>query len=174
MLDLTSKLFEQRIIMLTGSIDDLVAESVVAQLLYLEHENPNKDISIYINSQGGSITSGMAIVDTMNFIKCDVSTVCIGQAASMGSFILASGKKGKRYSLPSSVVMIHQPSGGAVGKADVVLSEAEHLEKINKKMVTKLAKLTNNSFEEMEKQMKFDNFMDSEQALKMGLIDKIL
>lgn len=174
MLNLDYELLNNRIIMLTGHIDDELAKSIVSQLIYLEHKNPNKDISIYINSGGGSITAGMAIVDTMNFLKNDISTVCVGQAASMASFILAAGTKGKRYALPSSTIMIHSPSGGAVGKADVVMSEAEHLQKVKTKIVTNLAKLTNNSFENMEEQMSYDHFMFVDEALKLGIIDKII
>lgn len=175
MLNLTSELLQSRIIFLTGHIDDELAESIVSQLIYLALNNPRqKDINLYINSGGGSITAGMAIYDTMNYINCDVSTVCVGQAASMASFILAAGAKGKRYAMPSSQIMIHSPSGGAVGKADVVMSEAEHLKKIKNRVVTMLAKLTNNSYETMEKELSYDNFMFVDRALEIGLIDKIL
>ena len=163
--DLYSRILEDRIIMLSGEIDDNVANIVVAELLYLDSIN-HDDISLYINSNGGSITSGMAIYDTMNYIKSDVSTICIGMCASMAAFLLSSGKKGKRYSLKNSEIMIHQPLGGAKGQATIL--------KIRDKMNKIMAENTNNDIEIIEKDTERDNFMSSEEALSYGIIDKIL
>lgn len=171
--DLYSRLLKDRIIMLSGEIDDNLANIIVAELLYLDSIN-HDDISIYINSNGGSITSGMAIFDTMNFIKSDVSTICIGMAASMAAFLLASGKKGKRYSLKNSEIMIHQPLGGAKGQATEIKIAAERIIRIRNKMNKMLSEMTNKSISEIEKDTERDNFMTSEDALEYGIIDKIL
>ena len=171
--DLYSRILEDRIIMLSGEIDDNVANIVVAELLYLDSIN-HDDISLYINSNGGSITSGMAIYDTMNYIKSDVSTICIGMCASMAAFLLSSGKKGKRYSLKNSEIMIHQPLGGAKGQATEIQIAAERILKIRDKMNKIMAENTNNNIEIIEKDTERDNFMSSEEALSYGIIDKIL
>ena len=170
---LYSRILEDRIIMLSGEIDDNVANIVVAELLYLDSIN-HDDISLYINSNGGSITSGMAIYDTMNYIKSDVSTICIGMCASMAAFLLSSGKKGKRYSLKNSEIMIHQPLGGAKGQATEIKIAAERILKIRDKMNKIMAENTNNDIEIIEKDTERDNFMSSEEALSYGIIDKIL
>lgn len=171
--DLYSRILEDRIIMLSGEIDDNVANIVVTELLYLDSIN-HDDISLYINSNGGSITSGMAIYDTMNYIKSDVSTICIGMCASMAAFLLSSGKKGKRYSLKNSEIMIHQPLGGAKGQATEIKIAAERILKIRDKMNKIMAENTNNDIEIIEKDTERDNFMSSEEALSYGIIDKIL
>ncbi len=171
--DIYSRLLKNRIILLSGEIDDTLSNSIVAQLLYLDGINHN-DISIYINSPGGSITSGMAIYDTMNFIKSDVSTICIGMAASMAAFLLSSGTKGKRYCLPNSEVMIHQPLGGAQGQATEIKIAAERIIKLKKKLNTLLAKQTGKSLKKIEKDTERDYYLDSEEAKDYGLIDKIL
>lgn len=171
--DIYSRLLKDRIIMLNGEIDDNLANSIVAQLLYLDSIN-NDDISLYINSPGGSITAGMAIYDTMNYIKSDVSTICIGTAASMGAFLLASGEDKKRYCLPNSEVMIHQPLGGAQGQATEIKIAAERILKLKNKLNTILAKKTKKSLKQIEKDTERDNFMDSNEALSYGLIDKII
>ena len=171
--DLYSRILEDRIIMLSGEIDDNVANIVVAELLYLDSIN-HDDISLYINSNGGSITSGMAIYDTMNYIKSDVSTICIGMCASMAAFLLSSGKNGKRYSLKNSEIMIHQPLGGAKGQATEIKIAAERILKIRDKMNKIMAENTNNDIEIIEKDTERDNFMSSEEALSYGIIDKIL
>ena len=171
--DIYSRLLNDRIIFLSDEVNDATASLVVAQLLFLEAQDPDKDISLYINSPGGSVTAGMAIYDTMNFIKCDVSTICIGMAASMGAFLLSAGAKGKRIALPHSEIMIHQPLGGAQGqasdikiRADLILRTRDMLNKI-------LAENTGKSIEQIEKDTDRDNFMTAEQALEYGLIDKI-
>ena len=171
--DIYSRLLNDRIIFLSDEVNDATASLVVAQLLFLEAQDPDKDISFYINSPGGSVTAGMAIYDTMNFIKCDVSTICIGMAASMGAFLLSAGAKGKRIALPHSEIMIHQPLGGAQGqasdikiRADLILRTRDMLNKI-------LAENTGKSNEQIEKDTDRDNFMTAEQALEYGLIDKI-
>ena len=171
--DIYSRLLNDRIIFLSDEVNDATASLVVAQLLFLEAQDPDKDISFYINSPGGSVTAGMAIYDTMNFIKCDVSTICIGMAASMGAFLLSAGAKGKRIALPHSEIMIHQPLGGAQGqasdikiRADLILRTRDMLNKI-------LAENTGKSIEQIEKDTDRDNFMTAEQALEYGLIDKI-
>ena len=171
--DLYSKLFEDRIIMIYGEIDDNVSNIVVAELLYLDSIN-NDDISLYINSNGGSITAGMAIYDTMNFIKSDVSTICIGMCASMAAFLLSSGKKGKRYSLKNSEIMIHQPLGGASGQATEIKIAADRILKIRKNMNKILSLNTNKDIKTIKKDTERDNFMSSYEALSYGIIDKIL
>lgn len=171
--DIYSKLLEERIIFITGEINDALANTVVAQLLYLEAKDAAKDIDVYINSPGGSVTSGLAIYDTMNFIKCDVSTICIGMAASMAAFLLSGGAKGKRYALPSSEIMIHQPLGGAQGQASDIAIQAEHILKIKKNINEILAKNTGKPYEEIEKDTDRDNYLSAEEALEYGLIDKI-
>ena len=171
--DIYSRLLEDRIIMLSGEIDDAVANTVVAQLLYLEGKDPDKDISIYINSPGGSVTAGLAIYDTMNYIKCDVNTICIGMAASMGAFLLSSGTKGKRYSLPNSEIMIHQPLGGAQGQASDIKNQADHIIKIKTKLNKILAENTGKDFAVVENDTDRDNYLSAEEALEYGLIDKI-
>ena len=171
--DIYSRLLKDRIIILNGEINDSSANNVVAQLLYLDSLNHN-DISIYINSPGGSITSGMAIYDTINFIKSDVSTICIGMAASMAAFLLSSGKHGKRFCLKNSEVMIHQPLGGAQGQATEIKIAAERIIKLRTKMNQILANNTGNSFEKVDKDTERDYFMDSAEALEYGIVDKIL
>ena len=172
--DIYSRLLKDRIIMLTGEINDAVANAVVAQLLFLAAEDDKKDISIYINSPGGSITAGMAIYDTMNLIKPDVSTICVGMAASMGAFLLAAGKKGKRYALPNSEIMIHQPLGGAQGQATEIQIAAKHILKVKERMNTILSNLTNQPLEKIEADTERDNYMFAQDALEYGLVDKIL
>ena len=171
--DLYSKLLEDRIIMIYGEIDDNVSNIVVAELLYLDSIN-NDDISLYINSNGGSITAGMAIYDTMNFIKSDVSTICIGMCASMAAFLLSSGKKGKRYSLKNSEIMIHQPLGGASGQATEIKIAEDRILKIRKNMNKILSLNTNKDIKTIKKDTERDNFMSSYEALSYGIIDKIL
>ena len=171
--DIYSRLLKDRIIILNGEINDSLANSIVAQLLFLDSEN-HEDISLYINSPGGVITSGMAIYDTMNFIKSDVSTICIGLAASMAAFILSSGKKGKRYALPNAEVMIHQPLGGAQGQATEIKIAAEHILKLKDKLKTILAKNTNKPLEKIQNDTERDYFLTSDDALEYGLIDKII
>lgn len=171
--DLYSKLLEDRIIMIYGEIDDNVSNIVVAELLYLDSIN-NDDISLYINSNGGSITAGMAIYDTMNFIKSDVSTICIGMCASMAAFLLSSGKKGKRYSLKNSEIMIHQPLGGASGQATEIKIAADRILKIRKNINKILSMNTNKDIKTIKKDTERDNFMSSYEALSYGIIDKIL
>ena len=171
--DIYSRLLKDRIIILSGEIDDNLANSIVAQLLYLDSIN-NDTINLYINSPGGSITSGMAIYDTMNFIKSDVSTICIGMAASMAAFLLSSGKKGKRFCLPNSEVMIHQPLGGAQGQATEIKIAAERILKLKDKLNTILAKNTGKSLKQIERDTERDNFMDSNEAFEYGIVDKVL
>ncbi|MDY5263455.1 MAG: ATP-dependent Clp endopeptidase proteolytic subunit ClpP [Eubacteriales bacterium] len=171
--DIYSRLLEDRIIFLTGEINDAVADVVVAQLIYLEGKDPTKDINLYINSPGGSVTAGMAIYDTMNYIKCDVSTICIGLAASMGAFLLSSGAKGKRFSLPNSEIMIHQPLGGAQGQASDIAIQAENILRCKKKLNKILAANTGQKIETIEKDTDRDNYMTAEEAKKYGLIDDI-
>ena len=171
--DLYSRLLKDRIIMLTGEIDDNIANIVVGELLYLDSLN-NEDISIYINSPGGNITSGMAIYDTINFIKSDITTICIGEAASMAAFLLSAGKKGKRFALPNSEIMIHQPLGGAKGQATEIKIAAERILKIKNKLNKILAKNTGQTITKIEKDTERDNFMDSKEALDYGIIDEIL
>lgn len=171
--DLYSRLLDDRIIFLTGEIDDATANSVVAQLLFLEGKDSSKDISLYINSPGGSVSAGMAIYDTMNYIKCDVSTICIGLAASMGAFLLSSGTKGKRYSLPNSKIMIHQPLGGVQGQASEIAIVAEEILKTKKKLNRILAENSGQPLEKVEIDTDRDYYMTAEEAEQYGLIDKI-
>ena len=171
--DIYSRLLKDRIIILSGEIDDNLANSIVAQLLYLDSINTDT-INLYINSPGGSITAGMAIYDTMNFIKSDVSTICIGMAASMAAFLLSSGKKGKRFCLPNSEVMIHQPLGGAQGQATEIKIAAERILKLKDKLNTILAQNTGKSLKQIERDTERDNFMDSKEALKYGIIDNVI
>ena len=172
--DIYSRLLKDRIIFLGEEINDAVASTVVAQLLFLESEDPGKDIHMYINSPGGSVTAGMAIYDTMNYVKCDVSTTCIGMAASMGAFLLSSGAKGKRYALPNAEVMIHQPLGGAQGQATEIQIAAEHILKTKKKLNQILADNAGKPVEEVEKDTDRDNFMSAEEAKAFGLIDEVI
>jgi len=172
--DIYSRLLKDRIIMLGSAIDDNVSNSIVAQLLFLEAENPEKDISIYINSPGGSITAGMAIFDTMRFIKPDVQTICIGMAASMGAFLLTAGTKGKRYALPNAEVMIHQPLGGAQGQATEIEIAAKRILQLRDKLNTIMAECTGQPLEVISKDTDRDNFMTAEQAKEYGLIDHII
>ena len=171
--DIYSRLLEDRIVMLSGEIDDATANTVVAQLIYLEAKDPDKDICLYINSPGGSVTAGLAIYDTMNYVKCDVSTICIGLAASMGAFLLSSGKKGKRYALPNSEIMIHQPLGGAQGQASDIKIQADHILKIKAKLNKILSENTGKDIDQVEKDTDRDNYLSAEEALSYGLIDKI-
>ena len=171
--DIYSRLLEDRIIFLTGEINDAVANTIVAQLLYLEGKDPNKDICLYINSPGGSVTAGMAIYDTMNYIKCDVSTICIGLAASMGAFLLSSGAKGKRFALPNSEVMIHQPLGGAQGQAVDIKIQADHIMRTRKKLNDVLSANTGKPYEVIEKDTDRDNYLTADEAKAYGLIDEI-
>lgn len=171
--DIFSRLLKDRIILLSGEIDDECANSVIAQLLYLDSLN-NEEISLYINSPGGSVTSGMAIYDTMNFVKSDVSTICLGMAASMGAFLLSSGKKGKRYALPNSEIMIHQPLGGAKGQATEIKIAAEQILKTKEKLNKILSENTNQDLKKIEQDTERDHFLDANEALNYGLIDKII
>lgn len=172
--DIYSRLLNDRIIMLCEEVNDTTASLVVAQLLYLESQDPDKDIDLYINSPGGSITAGMAIYDTMNFIKCDVSTICLGMAASMGAFLLSAGAKGKRLALPNSEVMIHQPSGGSQGQATDIKIQADRIVSMKKKLNQMMAEATGQPLEKIEQDTERDNFMSAEEALKYGLVDKII
>ena len=172
--DIYSRLLKERIIFLADEVNDQTASLVVAQLLFLESEDPNKDIQLYINSPGGSVTAGMAIYDTMSYIKCDVSTICIGMAASMGAFLLSSGAKGKRLALPNAEVMIHQPSGGAKGQATEIQIVAENILKTKKKLNEILAKNTGQDYEKVVEDTERDNFMSAEEAKAYGLIDEIV
>ena len=172
--DIYSRLLKDRIIFLGEEINDAVASTVVAQLLFLEAEDPGKDIHMYINSPGGSVTAGMAIYDTMNYVKCDVSTTCIGMAASMGAFLLSSGAKGKRYALPNAEVMIHQPLGGAQGQATEIQIAAEHILKTKKKLNQILADNAGKPVEEVEKDTDRDNWLSADEAKEYGLIDEVI
>ena len=172
--DILSRLLNDRIIMLNDEVNDTTASLVVAQLLYLEGQDPDKDISLYINSPGGVITAGMAIYDTMQYIKCDVSTICMGMAASMGAFLLAAGAKGKRYALPNAEIMIHQPSGGAQGQATDIQIQAERILQKKKSLNTILAERTGQPYEVICKDTERDNFMTAQQAMEYGLIDKVI
>ena len=171
--DIFSRLLKDRIILLSGEIDEECANSVIAQLLYLDSLN-NEEISLYINSPGGSVTSGMAIYDTMNFVKSDVSTICLGMAASMGAFLLSSGKKGKRYALPNSEIMIHQPLGGAKGQATEIKIAAEQILKTKEKLNKILSENTGQDLKKVEQDTERDHFLDANEALDYGLIDKII
>ncbi|MBQ6537447.1 MAG: ATP-dependent Clp endopeptidase proteolytic subunit ClpP, partial [Eubacterium sp.] len=172
--DIYSRLLKERIIFLGDEVNDTTASLVVAQMLFLESEDPKKDIQLYINSPGGSVTAGMAIYDTMNYVKCDVSTICIGMAASMGAFLLSSGAKGKRYCLPNAEVMIHQPSGGAKGQATEIQIVAENILKTKKKLNEILAANTGQTVEKVTEDTDRDNFMSAEEALEYGLVDEII
>ena len=172
--DIFSRLLNDRIIMLNDEVNNTTASLVVAQLLYLEGQDPDKDISLYINSPGGVITAGMAIYDTMQYIKCDVSTICMGMAASMGAFLLAAGAKGKRYALPNDEIMIHQPSGGAQGQATDIQIQAERILQTKKSLNTILAERTGQPYEVICKDTERDNFMTAQQAMEYGLIDKVI
>ena len=172
--DIYSRLLNDRIIFLGEEIDDHVANSVVAQLLHLESADPDKDISLYINSPGGSVTAGMAIMDTMNFIKCDVSTVCIGMAASMAAVLLSAGQKGKRFCLPNSTVLIHQPSGGAQGQQTEIAIVAEQILKIRKRLNEILAENTGQALETIQRDTERDNYMTAEEARAYGLVDQVV
>lgn len=172
--DIYSRLLNDRIVFLADEVNDVTASLVVAQLLYLEAEDPDKDISLYINSPGGSVTAGMAIYDTMNFIKCDVSTICVGMAASMGAFLLSSGAKGKRLALPNSEIMIHQPLGGAQGQATDIKIHAEHILRTKDKLNSILAANTGKPLDVITADTERDNFMSADQACAYGLIDKVI
>ena len=172
--DIYSRLLEDRIIFLTGEITDATANTVVAQLIYLEAKNPNKDICLYINSPGGSVSAGMAIYDTIQYIKCDVSTICIGLAASMGAFLLASGTKGKRFCLPNSEVMIHQPLGGAQGQASDIYITAKHIIKTKNNLNKILSENTNQPLDKIEKDVDRDYFMSAYEAKEYGLVDQVI
>jgi ATP-dependent Clp protease protease subunit len=172
--DIYSRLLKDRIIFLGEEVTDDSANVIVAEMLFLEAEDPDKDIHLYINSPGGSVSAGMAIYDTMQYIKCDVSTICLGMAASMGAFLLAGGTKGKRLSLPNAEIMIHQPSGGAKGKATDIEIVAEQILKIKKRMNRILAKNTGQPLEKVEHDTELDNYMTAEEALKYGLVDKVI
>jgi len=172
--DIYSRLLKERVIFLVGPVNDMSANLVVAQLLFLEAENPDKDISLYINSPGGSVTAGMSIYDTMQFIKPDVSTLCIGQAASMGAFLLAAGAKGKRYSLPNSRVMIHQPSGGFQGQSSDIEIHAKEILYLRSKLNDILAYHTGRTSEEIDRDTERDNFMSADQSVAYGMIDKVI
>jgi ATP-dependent Clp protease, protease subunit len=172
--DIYSRLLKERVIFLVGPVNDMTANLVVAQLLFLEAENPDKDISLYINSPGGSVTAGMSIYDTMQFVKPDVSTLCIGQAASMGAFLLAAGAKGKRFSLPNSRVMIHQPSGGFQGQSSDIQIQAKEIMYLREKLNAILANHTGRNAEEIDRDTERDNFMSAEESVKYGMIDKVI
>ena len=172
--DIYSRLLKERIIFLGEEVNDTSASIIVAQLLFLEAEDPSKDIHLYINSPGGSVSAGFAIYDTMNYIKCDVSTICIGMAASMGAFLLSGGTKGKRFALPNSTIMIHQPSGGARGQATEIQIVAENILKTKKKLNEILAANTGRSYEEIARDTERDNYMTAQEAKEYGLIDEIL
>ncbi len=172
--DIYSRLLNDRIIILSDEVNDTTASLVVAQLLFLESQDPDKDISLYINSPGGSVSAGMAIYDTMNFIKCDVSTMCVGMAASMGAFLLSSGAKGKRFALPNSEIMIHQPLGGMQGQASDIKIHADHILRTREKLNTILAANTGKSVEQIALDTERDNFLSAAAACEYGLIDKVL
>ena len=172
--DIYSRLLNDRIIFLADEVNDTTASLVVAQMLYLEAQDPDKDVYFYINSPGGSISAGMAIYDTMNYIKCDVSTICIGMAASMGAFLLSSGAKGKRFALPNAEVMIHQPLGGMQGQASDIKIHADHILRIREKLNTLLSEQTGKPLETIQKDTERDNFMTAEEAMQYGLIDKVI
>jgi len=172
--DIYSRLLNDRIIMLTDEVNDQTASLVIAQLLYLEGQDPKKDISLYINSPGGSVSAGLGIYDTMNYISCDVSTICVGMAASMGAFLLAAGAKGKRYALPNSEIMIHQPLGGAKGQATDIAIQADHILKIKTRLNSMLAKATGKPIEQIALDTERDNYMTADEAAAYGLIDKVI
>ena len=172
--DIYSRLLKDRIIMLSGEVNDQVASSIVAQMLFLEAEDPEKDIYFYINSPGGVVTAGMAIFDTMNYIRPDITTICIGQAASMGAFLLSSGEKGKRYALPHARIMIHQPLGGAQGQATDIAIQAEEILRMKKELNSILAKNTGQTAKQIEKDTDRDNFMSAKESVDYGMIDEVL
>ena len=172
--DIYSRLLNDRIIFLADEVNDVTASLVVAQMLYLEAQDPDKDVYFYINSPGGSISAGMAIYDTMNYIKCDVSTICIGMAASMGAFLLSSGAKGKRFALPNAEIMIHQPLGGMQGQASDIKIHADHILKIRDKLNKILAEQTGKPLKTIEKDTERDNFMSADEACEYGLVDKVI
>ena len=172
--DIYSRLLNDRIVFLSDEVNDVTASLVVAQLLFLESQDPDKDISLYINSPGGSITAGMAIYDTMNYIKCDVSTICIGMAASMGAFLLAAGAPGKRLALPNSEIMIHQPSGGAQGQATDIAIQAEQILRVKRNMNRLLSEMTGQPLEKVQADVERDNYMTAQDALQYGLIDEVI
>lgn len=172
--DIFSRLLNDRIVMLNGEVDDASASVIIAQLLFLEGQDPDKDISFYINSPGGSVSAGLAIYDTMQYIKCDVSTICMGMAASMGAFLLSSGAKGKRYALPNSEIMIHQPLGGAQGQATDVIIHANHIKRTRSNLNKILSENTGKPIEIIEKDTERDNFMSADEAAEYGLIDKVI
>ena len=172
--DIFSRLLKERIIFLSGEVNDHVSSLICAQLLFLESENPDKDISFYVNSPGGVVTSGMAMFDTMNYIKCDVSTVCIGQACSMGSFLLAAGAKGKRYALPQARIMIHQPLGGARGQASDIEIQAKEILRMKKTLTELMSEFTGKKFAEVEKHMDRDYFMSADEAKDFGIVDEVV
>ncbi|MBE5933041.1 MAG: ATP-dependent Clp endopeptidase proteolytic subunit ClpP [Lachnospiraceae bacterium] len=172
--DIYSRLLKDRIIFLGDQVNDATASLVIAQLLFLESEDPNKDISLYINSPGGSVSAGMGIYDTMNYIKCDVSTICVGMAASMGAFLLAGGAKGKRYALPNSEIMIHQPLGGTKGQASDIKIHADHIIKTRTKLNTLLSEATGKPLDIIERDTERDNFLSAQEALEYGLIDHVV
>ena len=172
--DIFSRLLNDRIIVLSDEVNDTTASIVVAQLLFLEGQDPDKDISLYINSPGGSVNAGMAIYDTMQYIKCDVSTICMGMAASMGAFLLSSGAKGKRFALPNSEIMIHQPLGGARGQATEIKIVADHILKTREKLNRILAENTGRSIEEIARDTERDNYLTAQEAMEYGLVDKVL
>ena len=172
--DIYSRLLNDRIIFLSDEVNDVTASLVVAQMLYLEAQDPDKDIYLYINSPGGSISAGMAIYDTMNYIKCDVSTICVGMAASMGAFLLSSGAKGKRFALPNAEVMIHQPLGGMQGQASDIKIHADHIIRIRAKLNKILSEQTGKPLETIERDTERDNFMTADEAAAYGLVDKVI
>ena len=172
--DIFSRLLNDRIIVLSDEVNDTTASIVVAQLLFLEGQDPEKDISLYINSPGGTVTAGMAINDTMQYIKCDVSTICMGMAASMGAFLLSSGAKGKRFALPNSEIMIHQPLGGARGQATEIKIVADHIIKTREKLNRILAENTGRSIEEIARDTERDNYLTAQEAMEYGLVDKVI
>ncbi len=172
--DIFSRLLNDRIIMLNGQVDDASASVIIAQLLFLEGQDPDKDISFYINSPGGSVSAGLAIYDTMQYIKCDVSTICMGLAASMGAFLLSSGAKGKRYALPNSEIMIHQPLGGAQGQASDIIIHADHIKRTRSNLNRILSENTGKPIEVIERDTERDNFMTANEAADYGLIDKVI
>ena len=172
--DIYSRLLKDRIIILTGEINDTVASSVVAQLLFLESEDPDKDIYLYINSPGGVVTAGMAIYDTMQYIKCDVSTICVGMAASMGAFLLSGGAKGKRFALPNAEIMIHQPLGGTQGQATDMEIEVEHMLRIKKNLISIMAENAGKDYETVLADCERNNWMTAKEAMEYGLIDKVV
>lgn len=172
--DIYSRLLNDRIIMLTEEVNNTTASLIVAQMLYLEGQDPSKDIFFYINSPGGSVTDGLSIYDTMQYIKCDVSTICMGLAASMGAFLLAAGEKGKRFALPNSDIMIHQPSGGAKGQATDIMIHADHIIQTKKRLNTILAERTGQPFEKVAQDTERDNFMTADQAKEYGIVDQVI